>query len=46
MHIHDQRRIAIYQALKHPWKQSGMPEPPIKIVKKCKLSIFFHHIQG
>ena len=41
-------RIAIYQALKHPWKQSGMPEPAIfEIVKKkCKFSIFFHLIQG
>ena len=26
-------RIAIYQALKHPWKQSGMPEPAIFKVK-------------
>ena len=28
-------RISIYQALKHPWKQSGMPEIAVfKIVKK------------
>ena len=31
-------RIAIYQVLKHPWKQSGMPETAIfKIVKKVQI---------
>ena len=34
-------RISNYQALRHPWKQSGMPELAVfKIVKKCNLSIF------
>ena len=34
-------RISIYQALRHPWKRSGIPEQAVfKIVKKSILSFF------
>ena len=44
-------RISIYQALKRPWKQSGMPELAVfKIVKKnVKANVHFvilFHFQG
>ena len=40
-------RISIYQALKHPWKQSGMPELAIfKIVKKVYFLILSFSLPG
>ena len=36
-------RKTIYQALAHPWKQSGMPEQAVfEIVKKVHFVNLFH----